>query len=117
MAEKAVLEAVDKGISHMILPRKDLWSKRELESLVDNRVFTVAQVARAVRQVGENLGLVGGDCYARNVPPVGDLLHENVVIHICLELPAEMLRHQRPLCQRLVRSYLFTATQVEVEHD
>lgn len=101
----------------MILPRKDRWSKPELESLVDSRLFTVAQVARAVRQVGENLGLVGGDCYARNIPPVGDLLHEHVVVHVCLELPAEMLRHDRRLCKRLVRSYLATATQVEVDHD
>lgn len=101
----------------MILPRPRRWSKVELEELVDGRVFTVAQVARAIRETGQRLGLVNGDCYARNVPPVGDLLREHLVIGICLELPPDMLRHQRTLCQRMVRSYLATATEVEADDE
>ncbi len=84
---------------------------------MDGRICSVAQIARAVREVGEGLGLIGGDCFARHVPQVQDILREHYVVHFCLELPREMLRHQRSLCQRLVRSYLDTATQVEAEHD
>jgi hypothetical protein len=98
-----------------MISRPRTWSKDALEGIVDGRVFTVAQVARAVREVGEDLGLRGGDCFARHVPPVGDLLYEHYVIHFILELPRDMLRHQRPLCQRMVRNYLATATQVEAE--
>ena len=101
----------------MILPRPRQWSKAELEGIVDGRVFTVAQVARAVREVGEDLGLIGGDCFARHVPQVQDILREHCVVAFCLELPREMLRYQRPLCQRLVRNYLATAIEVEAEHE
>jgi hypothetical protein len=97
----------------MILPRPRKWAKAELETLVDFRVFSVAQVARVVREIGERHGLTGGDCFARNVPPVGDLLREHYVVHFCLELPPAMLRFQRTLCQKLVRSYLATAVEVE----
>ena len=97
----------------MILPRPRKWAKQELEELVAARVFTVAQVARAVREVGEDLGLIGGDCFARHVPQVQDILRENLVIHVALRLPPPMLRHQRTLCQRMVRAYLATASEVE----
>ena len=97
----------------MILPRPRQWSKAELEEMVDGRVFSTAQLARAIRETGERLGLANGNCYATNVPPVGDLLYEHCVIHFCLELPPRMLRHQRTLCQRMVRNYLATATEVE----
>ena len=98
-----------------MITRPRQWSKAELEELVDTRVFTAAQVARAVREVGEDLGLIGGDCFARHVPQVQDILRENLVIHVALRLPPPMLRHQRTLCQRMVRSYLATATEVEAD--
>ncbi len=84
---------------------------------MDGRICSVAQVARAVREVGESLGLIGGDCFARHVPQVGDLLREHLVVHVSLRLPPPMLRHQRTLCQRMVRSYLATAIEVEAEHE
>ncbi len=93
------------------------WSRAELGGIVDARVVSLAQVARAIRETGERLGLIGGDVFARHVPQVGDLLREHYVVAFCLELPREMLRYQRPLCQRLVRNYLATATQVEAEHE
>lgn len=99
-----------------IIQRPQKWKKSELERVVDGRVVETAQLARAIRETGERLGLIGGDCYARNVPPVGDLFHEHLVIHFCLEVPPRLRLH-RENCMRMVRSFLATATQVEADCD
>lgn len=96
----------------MILP-----SRSQFENQSDHRIWTCAAIARAIREHGASIGLIGGDCY-RAGPPVGcSLEFELAVVHFTAGLNPSILRNERQLAIKMVRSFLSTSVAVEMEGD
>jgi hypothetical protein len=91
----------------MILPARSQFTNQS-----DHRIWTCATIARAIRQRGAELGLIAGDCYS-DPPPVGcSLEFEHLVVAFAVGLHPSIVRHEKSLALRMIRSYLSTAKAV-----
>ena len=85
-------------------------ARSEFSNQSDHRIWTCATIAKAIRRRGTELGLIGGDCYS-DPPPIGcSLEFEHLVVAFAVGLPPAIVRHEKQLALRMVRSYLATST-------